>query len=120
MGVYVFECGNYIKVGHHAISSRRPNVYYRVAGRGFHSCLHPTELEGRLNISDIVLVAWYPSLTRRDEMHIHRTFTKRVGEFHAASERDAIMKRLDQLGSRSEVTDLERERAIVWAGKRGK
>lgn len=115
MGVYVFECGDFIKVGHHAISTRRPNVYYRVARRGFNSCLHPPELTGRLNLSDMTLVAWYPSLSRRDEMHIHRSFTRRVGEFHACSEREAIMKRLDQLGKRAEVTDIERTQAIQWA-----
>lgn len=53
MGVYVFESTHapWIKVGHHKITASRPNVYYRVARRGFYSCVHPKELEGRLTMS---------------------------------------------------------------------
>lgn len=60
MGVYVFRSHHapWIKVGHHAATLKRPNVYYRVARRGFYSCIHPAELAGKLSIDDVALLAW--------------------------------------------------------------
>ena len=118
MGVYVFECGNYIKVGHHSVTNKRPNVYYRVSGLGFNSCLHPPELSGRLRLCDIKLLAWYPFLTTRDEMCIHHTFPHRIGEFHVSSDCEAIVQHLDKLGTRVDVSDDERTAAIKWAANR--
>ena len=44
MGVYFFACAaGYVKVGHHRVTAARPNVYYRVARRGFQSCVHPVQ-----------------------------------------------------------------------------
>ena len=71
---------------HFAATPRRPNAYYRVAGRGFHSVIHPPELDGRLGVHDLELVRWYPKLTRRDETRVHRACAVRVGEFHPVDE----------------------------------
>lgn len=120
MGVYVFRCvhGPYVKVGHHKVTASRPNVYYRVAGRGFYACVHPRVLDGRLGIDDLSLVAWYPSLTRRDEGRLHRACPTRVGEFHPLDELPKVLRAADALGPRAPVPNTERTKAIAWAGKR--
>lgn len=94
MGVYVFEClhGPFVKVGHHLVTRGRPNAYYRVAGRGFESVVHPPALDSLLYLQHLSLVGWYPKLTREDETKIHRLFREgRVGEFHPASDLEGIL-----------------------------
>ena len=117
MGVYVFRClhGPYVKVGHHLATRRRPHAYYRVAGRGFESVVHPQGLDGRLRVQDLVLEGWYPALTRQDETRVHRLFAEgHVGEFHRADDLPAILSTLDGMGSRAAVAETERARAIRW------
>lgn len=117
MGVYVFEClhGPYVKVGHHLVTYKRPNAYYRVAGRGFESVIHPESLNGLLYTKDLRLVGWYPNLTRQDETTIHRTFRQgSVGEFHRAEDRSEIIAMLDALGQHCEVSERDRQKAIRW------
>ena len=74
MGVYIFRStrGDWIKIGHHKLTPSRPNVYYRIARRGFHSCVHPTELAAFLDAEHFELVRWYPSLGRRDDARAPR------------------------------------------------
>ena len=120
MGVYVFRCRHapWVKLGHHKVSSTRPNVYYRVAGRGFHACVHPHELDGKLGVHDLELVAWYPSLTRRHEGKLHRFFSAhRIGEFHPEAECSALLQACDRLGPRVAVSDGDRAQALVWAAR---
>ena len=121
MGVYVFQSrhGPWIKVGHHRITSRRPNVYYRIAGRGFYSCLHPRELQGRLSIDDFDLVAWYPHLGRRDERAMHRACSTppSFGEFHALSNLELALRCGDARGERQPVDDDDRRQAVEWASR---
>lgn len=115
MGVYVFRCGEWLKVGHHQVTRRRPNVYYRVAGRGFESVTHPKELEGKLSIQDVELVAWYPSLTKREEMKIHRMFGGKVGEFHRGEKEEEILRECDKMGEKEEVGEKEKKVAVAWS-----
>ena len=118
MGVYIFRClhAPFVKLGHHKISPARPNVYYRVAGRGFNSCIHPVELRGKLDMDDLELVAWYPSLTRRHEGMLHRSYsTRRIGEFHPEAELDALLCACDRLGPRVDVSSNARTKALEWA-----
>lgn len=122
MGVYIFRSRHapWIKVGHHRVTPSRPNVYYRVAGRGFYSCVHPRELRGRLALRDLELVAWYPALGRRDERQLHRAAPQgAVGEFHRLHDLEALLRRADALGARATVGEEERAAAIAWAGRRG-
>lgn len=120
MGVYVFRClrAPYIKVGHHLVRPRRPNAYYRIAGRGFESVVHPIELDGKLWPDDLELVAWYPNLTRDDERDAHRLCTTRVGEFHESWEMDAVLALCDARGARCEVDEAARKRAMAWGARR--
>ena len=43
MGIYIIKSlhSNWIKVGHHLITKRRPSVYYRYINRGFYSAVRP-------------------------------------------------------------------------------
>lgn len=70
MGVYVFTSLHLslIKVGHYS----RANAWSRVAHRGFHSCLCPRELGGRVDLPDLELLYWFPDLTPKDEKRIHK------------------------------------------------
>jgi hypothetical protein len=117
MGVYVFSClhGPYVKVGHHMVTRGRPNAYYRIAGRGFASCVHPPELEGFLYVQHLHLLAWYPSLTRDDESAVHRKFASgKVGEFHSKEDAEEILCYLDSLGERKQITDAQKAKAVRW------
>ena len=123
MGVYVFRSLNsdWIKVGHHKITKARPNVYYRIAGRGFHSCVHPRELEGKLHMHNFELVAWYPQLDRSDERAIHRRCATSYGEFHSVNDLDAALDEANRRGGTpTSVSASDRNQAIAWAGKRCK
>lgn len=117
MGVYVFKCihAPFIKVGHHKVCKTRPNAYYRVAGRGFQSCVHPEILDGRLYIQDLVLLGWFPSLTLQDEKQIHSMFKEgSIGEFHRESDGDQVLSECEKRGPSVEISDKERLRAISW------
>ena len=119
MGVYIFQSkhGDWIKIGHHKITSSRPNVYFRVARRGFHSCIHPPELRKHLNEIDFELVRWYPTLGRRDETIAHRTCKERYGEFHPLSDLEEAIRVLDARGVSKPVSREERDLALAWAMK---
>ena len=122
MGVYIFRSkhSDWIKIGHHKISKARPNVYYRVANRGFHSCVHPHELDEHLNESDFTLLRWYPNLTRRDETKAHRSCCQSCGEFHPFSDFDNAIRCLDGLGDAVDVGEEERQQALAWAKRQRK
>tara|TARA_Y100000748_G_C15302222_1_gene412777 strand:- start:288 stop:716 length:429 start_codon:yes stop_codon:yes gene_type:complete len=125
MGVYVFQSthdASWIKVGHHRATPRRPNAYYRIAGRGFYSIKHPEALDGHLGVGELVLVAWYPSLERCHETRIHRACdqTRRVGEFHRVDELDRILGMCERElgGTRTPVSDAARRKALAWGARR--
>jgi len=120
MGVYVFRClhGPYVKVGHHQVTRRRPNAYYRVAGRGFESVIHPDELTGFLYVEHLQLEGWYPTLAREHETEIHRAYKHgKIGEFHPLDDMPSILQRLDSMGPRVNIGSASRRRAIRWGYK---
>ena len=118
MGVYVFRCihAPYTKVGHHLATRARPNAYYRVATSGFQACLHPAELDGKVYMRDLQLVAWYPRMTRADETALHRQLRTRrsVGEFHACAAEDAVAACEALGGVAHAVGEEARLRAARW------
>lgn len=124
MGVYVFRSRHeeWVKVGHHKATRARPNAFYRIAGRGFQSVVHPPCLEGRLYVSDLELVAWYPNLERKDETFVHRSCDKerRVGEFHPSDQVPHILRVCEEElgGKRKEVSSQSRKKAIRWGARR--
>ena len=125
MGVYVFESVHapWIKVGHHLVSPRRPNAYYRVAGRGFESVVHPAELDGRLLLDDLRLLAWFPTLARADETAVHRACDqgRRVGEFHPADEAGKVLALCRERGGEEVlISRAQREAAVRWGWRRAR
>ena len=123
MGVYVFAslvCPGWFKVGHHRITERRPNVWYRVARRGFKSCKCPPELVGQTDVEQLELLRFYPNLSSRDEKRLHRENKAiRVGEWYLISELNRILCRLetDMGGIQAEVSEDAKLLALRWAGK---
>lgn len=74
MGVYIVQHKIYplwIKVGHHKITQKRPNVYFRFVRRGFHSCICPPEIQDCCDFEHIQLLSFYPNLSTKDEKKIH-------------------------------------------------
>ncbi len=122
MGVYVFRILNtdWIKVGHHKVTASRPNVYYRVARRGFHSLVHPPELEGRLGMQHLELLAWFPSLGRRQETMAHKACKTHCGEFHDISDLEFVLKSCESNGGvQAHPSREDKEQALEWAGMYG-
>ena len=119
MGVYVFQSKHteWIKVGHHRVTARRPNVYYRIAHRGFHSCKHPHQLENCLDEEHWELQRWYPSLGCDDEREAHGVCEVSVGEFHPTSELARVLACLDARGTHAMVTSQERDAALLWSSR---
>ena len=119
MGVYIFKSkhGHWMKIGHHKVTRARPNVYYRIARRGFHSCVHPPELNDHLDEEHFILVRWYPLLGRRDETAAHKSCETAYGEFHLDSDMERAIRCLDQRGTHVDVGEPARREALSWAGK---
>ena len=69
MGIYIIKSlhSNWIKVGHHLITKRRPSVYYRYINRGFYSVVRPKEIKDRVNFEDLQLIYWFTNLELEDE-----------------------------------------------------
>lgn len=90
MGVYVFRSlhAPAIKVGHYA----RQNAWSRVAHRGFYSCLRPAALARQAGADDLELLAWFPTLQKRDERRLHRALAPfaLVGEWFSPAAWDAL------------------------------
>ena len=123
MGVYIFLSliqPKWFKVGHHRITPRRPNVWYRVARRGFKSVKGPPELKGFTDIEHLDLLRFYPNLTSRDEKKLHRLNKQvRIGEWYPSSDLPRILEVLEKNmgGIAKFVTLEEKNTALAWAGK---
>lgn len=73
MGVYIIKSihSEWIKIGHHKITARRPTVYHRYINRGFYSCICPEEIKDKVSFNDVKLLYWFPNLDINDERKIH-------------------------------------------------
>ena len=74
MGVYIIKSlhSNWIKVGHHLITERRPSVYYRFINRGFYTVIRPKEIEDMVSFDDLQLIYWFTNLNIDHEKKIHK------------------------------------------------
>ena len=74
MGIYIIKSlhSNWIKIGHHKITDRRPSVYYRFINRGFYSIICPEEIKDRVSFNDLQLIYWYKNLDLSDEKKLHK------------------------------------------------
>ena len=95
MGVYVVQHRSmpWIKVGHHKITKRRPTLGHRLR-RGFRSCIHPADLEGRLGPEYFSVAGWFPNLGLVDERRAHLICSQSVGEFHPAGNLPRVLRLL--------------------------
>lgn len=121
MGVYIFRSrvADWVKVGHHRVTPRRPNVWYRVARRGFESCKGPAALRGNTNVEQLDLLKFYPNLTTKEEKRLHRENKNvRVGEWYPTAMLPTIMGWLEENGGVAEaVGEMEKKKALAWANK---
>lgn len=117
MGVYIVKSkhANWVKLGHHKITERRPNVFFRYIGRGFNSCIHPDEITGKLNFEDIELLHWFPNLATKDEMSIHRVLRKftHVGEWYKLENLNDVICAVVLHGGLETIVDNEKEIKIA-------
>lgn len=98
MGVYVIGHKvhrEWIKIGHHKLTARRPNVYFRFVRRGFYSCVSPPLLRECLDFEHVELLAFYPNLTLKEEDQIHRYLEedacrRRCGEWFEDCDLDSL------------------------------
>lgn len=70
MGVYVYRSlhAPYIKIGHY----HGRNAFSRIAHRGFASCVCPREINGKVSMEDMELIAWFPNQTKKTENFIKK------------------------------------------------
>jgi hypothetical protein len=74
MGIYIIQSlhSNWIKVGHHLITEKRPSVYYRFINRGFYSVVRPNEIKDKVSFNDLQLLYWFKNLDITDEENLHK------------------------------------------------
>ena len=73
MGIYIIKSkyNNWIKIGHHKVTKRKPNAYFRYINRGFYSCSCPKEIEDKVSFNDLELIYWFPNLNIKIERELH-------------------------------------------------
>jgi len=74
MGIYIIKSlhYNWIKIGHHKITKRRPSVYYRFINRVFYSVVCPDEIIDKVSFNDLELIYWFTNLDISDEYKLHQ------------------------------------------------
>ena len=123
--MYIFNVmDKYIKVGHHKITRKRPNVWFRVAGRGFNSCVSPLDIKDHRSVSDLELIGWYPNINITQERVFHRSMRGQpghvCGEWYAYSYLLQVKQKIetDLKGVETAVDPRGKSIALDWAGKR--
>jgi hypothetical protein len=96
MGVYIIKSlhADWFKLGHHKISERRPNVFYRYINRGFYSCKCPEEIKNKVGFDDLQLIYWFINLDINDEHNIHSQLKQNfhnMGEWYKYSDLEKIV-----------------------------
>jgi len=121
MGIYVIASkhSTWIKIGHHKITLKRPNVFYRYINRGFYSCICPPEIKDLVGFEDVELLYWFPNLTTRQEKQLHKYFRNThnsCGEWFENIDCELIRKVIiEQFGGIEEaVTEEQLEEAKKW------
>jgi hypothetical protein len=124
MGVYIIKSvhSNWIKLGHHKITHRRPSVYYRFINRGFYSVICPSEIKDAVSFHDLILLYWFENLDINDEKKLHeqlRTTYNHVGEWYKHEHIDSIVNIIykDYKGVLKMPTVDDYNNAIEWSKK---
>jgi hypothetical protein len=124
MGIYIIKSlhSEWIKVGHHLISDKRPSVYYRYINRGFYSCKCPEEIKDKVGFKDLELLYWFYNLNEDDEKNLHLELKKSYeseGEWYKYENLEKIVNILHtKYNGLSKLPDNEEySRAIQWSNK---
>tara|TARA_Y100000389_G_C17462372_1_gene522823 strand:- start:3700 stop:4098 length:399 start_codon:yes stop_codon:yes gene_type:complete len=122
MGIYIVKSlhSNWIKIGHHKITDRRPSVYYRFVNRGFYSVVRPREIKDKVGFNDLELIYWFVNLDITDENNLHqrlRLLHEYHGEWYKYENLDDIIKIIynDFNGIMKMPTNDEYNDAIEWS-----
>jgi hypothetical protein len=125
MGIYIIKSlySNWIKIGHHKITNRRPSVYYRYINRGFYSVIHPKEIYNKLSFSDLKLLYWFHNLDIIHEKNIHNKLKinyENIGEWYKYEDLNTILNIIENdYGGINKMPQLEElEIAKKWAFKK--
>ena len=131
MGIYIIKSihSDWIKVGHHKITSKRPSVYYRYFNRGFYSCICPYEIQDKVGFKDLKLMYWFENLDINDEKNLHKHLKKlcqkklclQIGEWYKYEMINYIINMIykDYNGILKIPTDNEYDEALNWAKRWG-
>jgi hypothetical protein len=121
MGIYIIKSlhSNWIKVGHHKITDRRPSVYYRFINRGFYSVICPIEIKNKVSFNDLELICWFENLDIIDEKKLHhqlRLLYKYEGEWYKYENLNDIINIIykDYNGILKMPTINEYNNALKW------
>lgn len=124
MGIYIIKSlhSDWIKIGHHKITNRRPSVYYRFINRGFYSVICPIEIKDKVSFNDLELIYWFDNLDINDEKKIHkqlRTTYQYEGEWYKYEHINDITNIIykDYNGILKMPTIDDYNDALKWANK---
>ena len=124
MGIYIIKSlhSDWIKIGHHKITNRRPSVYYRFINRGYYSVICPIEIKDKVSFNDLELIYWFDNLDINDEKKIHkqlRTTYQYEGEWYKYEHINDITNIIykDYNGILKMPTIDDYNDALKWANK---
>lgn len=124
MGIYIVKSlhSDWIKIGHHTISSKRPSVYYRYINRGFYSCKCPEEIQNKVGFKDLELLYWFYNLNENDEKQLHSELSscfQNEGEWYKYENIEQILNILHTKynGISKMPSNDEYNQAIEWNNK---
>lgn len=100
MGIYIIKSlySDWFKLGHHKITKRRPNVYYRYINRRFYSCKCPEEIKNKVSFDDLQLIYWFNNLGLKEEQKIHLQLKQKfnnIGEWYKYNDLEKIINILE-------------------------
>ena len=124
MGIYIIKSlhSDWIKIGHHKITDRRPSVFHRYINRGFYSVICPIEIKDKVGFNDLKLIYWFDNLDINDEKKLHeqlRTLYQYKGEWYKYEHIDDIINIIykDHNGILKMPTINEYNDAVNWSNK---
>lgn len=126
MGIYIIQSlydNNWIKLGHHKVTEKRPNVYFRFINRGFFSCICPENIKNHVSSEYIQLLYWFPNLTNKDENKIHKLLKfnyklHNIGEWYLKNDINIILNLIKTIGGIEIKTTFDDfQKAVEWKNK---
>jgi len=124
MGIYIIKSihSDWIKVGHHKITEKRPSVYYRYINRGFYSCKCPQEIKGKVGFNDLELLYWFENLDIENEINLHKQLNllyEFEGEWYKFNKIQEIVNIIlnEYNGINKMPSEVDLQNALLWCKK---